>query len=277
MTVEKGEGVERFYDGHPINEYEILTKLAAAGADLDCLEAEQLTEFDLDHYGGVKAVEVLAQLCGITATDRVLDVCSGMGGPARWLDYTHGCDVTGIDLTRSRVEGATSLTARVGLAERVRFVHGDATDMPFEADQFDACISQEGWLHIPDKAAVVANCARVTRRMVAVTDVALRGRLRSEDESRLANGMSTFHLQSPEAYVEQFESHGLQVTTCDDLSESWTELLVERLAMYRSLRDTTVQKFGEEHFGKWDAIYEHFVGLFEVGVLGGLRIAARKA
>ncbi len=276
MTGEQCRRVEHFYDRHPINEYEILTKLTAAGANLSRLEPEQLTEFDLDHYGGEGAVAALANLCGIRESDHVLDVCAGMGGPARWLAYSRGCRVTGIDLTRSRVEGAISLTARVRMEGQVRFVHGDATDMPFEANQFDACISQEGWLHIPDKAAVVANCARVTSRVIAISDITLRGRLRIEDEARLANDLSTFNLQAREAYVSQFEANGLAVTDCQDLSDNWTELLVERLAMYRSLRDTTVEKFGEDHFDKWDSIYEHYVGLFEAGVLGGIRIAARK-
>ncbi|MFN8547634.1 MAG: hypothetical protein U0527_06585 [Candidatus Eisenbacteria bacterium] len=49
-----------------------------------------------------------------------------MGGPARWLAHRIGCRVTGLDFTLSRAEAARRLTARVGLADRVDFVHGDA-------------------------------------------------------------------------------------------------------------------------------------------------------
>ena len=66
------------------------------------------------------------------AADLVLDVCSGMGGPARYLAWKTGCDVTGLDITASRVEGATELTRLAGLAGSVRFVHGNALAMPFQ-------------------------------------------------------------------------------------------------------------------------------------------------
>jgi hypothetical protein len=45
--------------------------------------------------------------------------------------------------------------------------------------------------------------------------------------------------------------------------------------MYRSLRETTVGRFGAEHFGKWDDTYAFFVGLFSEGQLAGGRLVAR--
>ena len=35
--------------------------------------------------GGVEAVDLLAAKAGISSQHHVLDVCSGMGGPARWI------------------------------------------------------------------------------------------------------------------------------------------------------------------------------------------------
>jgi sarcosine/dimethylglycine N-methyltransferase len=144
-------GVVKHYDTHPINEDEILTKLAARGANLGALTEDDLKDLDQDHYGGVRAVDILCARAGISREHRVLDVCSGMGGPARWIAHRVGCRVTGLDFTLSRVESARRLTARVGLARLVDFVHGDATSMPFSDAVFDVAISQEAWLHIPDK------------------------------------------------------------------------------------------------------------------------------
>jgi hypothetical protein len=47
--------------------------------------------------------------------------------------------------------------------------------------------------------------------------------------------------------------------------------------MYRSLRDTTVARFGQARFDEYDRAYAHFVGLFTAGVLGGARVVARRA
>ncbi len=58
MSAAHKAGVIRFYDTHPINEDEILAKLAARGTNLDTLTEEELKDFDQDHYGGVR-VEIL--------------------------------------------------------------------------------------------------------------------------------------------------------------------------------------------------------------------------
>ncbi|MFN0162965.1 MAG: class I SAM-dependent methyltransferase [Burkholderiales bacterium] len=272
------DNVVAFYDTHPINEDEILAKLAARGDDLDRLTQDRLKDFDQDHYGGTEVVDILAERAGISAGHHVLDVCSGMGGPARWLAHTRGCRVTGLDFTQSRVEAARRLTSRVGMEQRVDFVHGDATAMPLPDAAFDIVVSQEAWLHIPDKAAVVGQCARVLKPggTLAFTDVILRAPLTAQEESRLAAEMHAPGVASAARYLEILAAARLAVKSSEDLSVFWTETLVKRLAMYRSLRDTTVAKFGAAHFDAWDGTYAFFVGLFSAGRLGGMRVVAQK-
>jgi ubiquinone/menaquinone biosynthesis C-methylase UbiE len=200
-----------------------------------------------------------------------------MGGPARWIAHRVGCHVTGLDFTLSRVESARRLTLRVGLDRLVDFVHGDATSMPFPNAVFDVAISQEAWLHIPDKSAVIGQCVRVLKAdgVLAFTDVMRRGSLTMAEESRLTTEMQAPQVASTERYLELLRSRGCTVSGFDDLSAEWTRILADRLEMYRALRDTTVAKFGEAHFAAWDRAYSFFVGLFAEGKLGGTRIVAR--
>jgi ubiquinone/menaquinone biosynthesis C-methylase UbiE len=269
--------VVRHYDTHPINEDEILAKLAARTSNLGALTEEELKDFDQDHYGGVQAVDILCDRAGISREHHVLDVCSGMGGPARWIAHRVGCRVTGLDFTLSRVESARRLSSRVGLDHLVDFVHGDATSMPFPDAAFDMAISQEAWLHIPDKPAVIGQCVRVlkTGGLLAFTDVIRRGGLTTAEESRLAAEMQAPQVASSERYLELLRASGCTIIGSDDLSSEWTGVLADRLEMYRALRDTTVAKFGEAHFEAWDRTYSFFVGLFAAAKLGGVRIVAR--
>ncbi len=278
MSGERSAGVIRFYDTHPINEDEILAKLAARGTDLAALTQDELKDFDQDHYGGVQVVDTLADKAGIRREHRVLDVCSGMGGPARWLAHRRGCRVTGLDFTASRVEAARRLTQRVGLDRRVDFVLGDAAAMPLPDAGYDVVMSQEAWLHVPDKPAVIRECARVVQPggTVAFTDVVVRGRLARADEERLAAGMHAHRIGTADSYAALLAAHGCDVLARDDLGDEWTQILVGRMEMYRSLRDTTVAKFGEARFLEYDRVYGHFVGLFIAGTLGGVRFVARR-
>jgi sarcosine/dimethylglycine N-methyltransferase len=271
-------GVISFYDTHPINEDEILAKLASRGTSLDTLTEDELKDFDQDHYGGIDAVNILAMHAGVRKDQQVLDVCSGLGGPARWLAHRIGCRVTGIDFTQSRVESARRLTHRVKLDHLVDFIHGDATAMPLPDAHFDVVINQEAWVHIPDKPTVVAQCARVVKpgSVIAFTDIVALVPLAPEEESRLAAEMHEAGIVPVGRYIELLESSGCPVDRCEDLSEEWKGILAERLEMYRSLRDTTIAKFGAAHFAAWDRAYSFFVGLFLAGRLGGTRIVARR-
>ena len=277
MSAVQKAGVIQFYDTHPINEDEILGKLAARGTNLDTLTEDELKDFDQDHYGGVHVVDVLADRAGIRREHHVLDVCSGMGGPARWISHRYGCRVTGLDFTESRVEAAKRLTRRVRLDHLVDFVHGDATAMPLSDSRYDVLIGQESWLHIPDKAALIQQCARVVKPSgtIAFTDVVLRAELTRGEQERLAAEMHAPTIASADRYTELLENNGCQVELREDLSDEWKRILVDRLAMYRSLRDTTIAKFGEARFLEYDRAYSHFVGLFVAGKLGGARIVAR--
>jgi ubiquinone/menaquinone biosynthesis C-methylase UbiE len=271
-------GVVHFYDTHPINEEEILAKLRARGVDPDSMNQEALKDLDQDHYGGTGAVEALAALAGIGPGHRVLDVCSGMGGPARWLAHRIGCRVTGLDLTASRVESARRLTRRVGLDHLVDFVQGDATAMPLPDASFDAVIGQEAWVHVPDKGALFAQCARVLRTgaTVAFTDIVSRVPLSAREQEELGRGMLYAEVGPIARHVELLEANGFRVESVEDLSEQWAAILRDRLEMYRSLRDTTVAKFGQAHYEAWDSAYGFFVGLYQTGRMGGARVLARR-
>jgi len=61
----------------------ILTALREAGKDLETLTRDDLASFDEQHGGGREATRELARLTGLRAGMHVLDVGSGLGGPAR--------------------------------------------------------------------------------------------------------------------------------------------------------------------------------------------------
>src|ERR1700709_893345 len=93
--------------------------------------------------------------------DRVLDVGSGLGGPARYLASNLGCEVTGIDITQELCDVAVELNRRGRLADMVTIVHGDALAMPFEDDEFDVAWTQHVSMNIEDKVALFAEMRRV--------------------------------------------------------------------------------------------------------------------
>src|SRR6266478_3646352 len=194
--------VVEFYNRHPISEGQVVDALRRLGKDLERLEPEDLYELDQDHYGGLEAVAALAKRARIDAASRVLDVCAGLAGPASFIARRWGARVTGIDLDADRAAGARRLTARVGLARLVTMVRGDAQSLPFGPAAFTAVVSQEGFLHVPDKARALDECGRVlvAGGRIAFSDWIATRRLGDDERRRLQEWMAAVTLQSIEGY-----------------------------------------------------------------------------
>ena len=273
---EPAPDVVNFYDRHPINEAQVLESARAGGAGGRALAPEDLWRWDQDHYGGLAAVEALAHRAALVPGMAVLDVCAGLGGPARVLAHRFGVRVTGVDLTHSRCAAGARLTALVRLHPLVRHVRGDAQRLPFRSAAFDAAVSQEGLLHVPDKAAVLTECSRVLRpgRRLAFSDWVARPRLGGNERRRLFEWMAAVSLQSIDGYRAILARAGFDGVAAEDLSGEWIGILRERLRMYRGLRAQTVARFGQARYDEYNQLYEFFVGLVEAGKLGGARFSA---
>ena len=270
--------VNVFYNTHPISESQVLDKLAQTGADTSILTVELLEHHDQDHFGGLAATDALARHAKINQSTHVLDLCCGLGGPARYLAYHHGCRVTGVDMNTDRLAGAVRLTERTKLQDRVLFHHANALQTGLADETFDVIVSQEAFCHIPDKKTLIAECVRLLKPggRIVYTDILARNSMTNEIRSRLENEMVFSELSTLEQYCHLLEEKSCQVVEVEDLSDDWAQILIDRLAMYRSLKEQTVSSFGLEHFQKWDRTYSFFGDLYRSGELGGGRFVAHK-
>ena len=272
------ELVTEFYNTHPISERQVLDKLAQDGFDLSSLDQGILQDYDQDHFGGLTATDTLAHLANIGESSHVIDICSGLGGPARYFAHHYGSRVTGIDLNQSRVDGAIRLTKMVGLEGKVSFHLANALSTALPSAEFDSLISQEAFCHIPNKPELLTECVRILKPggLIAFTDVLEGTSMTTPVRERLRQEMTFTELNTLDGYRVLLETSGCEMKMAEDLSEEWARILVNRLAMYRGLKDQTIARFGSSHFEKWDRTYSFFVGLYASGELGGGRFLAQK-
>jgi SAM-dependent methyltransferase len=152
------------------------TALAALGPEDQRLTPQQLGALDQFHTRGLTATAELAKLAGITAATAVLDVGSGIGGPARFLAAAYGCRVTGVDLSEPFVDAARYLTERTGQSGQVSFQVASALELPFDDGHFDVVVSQHVAMNISDRARLYREMRRVLKSggRFATFDVVLR-------------------------------------------------------------------------------------------------------
>lgn len=102
-----------------------------------------------------KATTALFRLVGATAElspadGHVLDVGCGFGtGAAFCLRHFAPAQITGLNISAEQLKVCRQHVVAQGLAERIRFVHGSATAMPFADASFDKLISIEAAFHFP--------------------------------------------------------------------------------------------------------------------------------
>src|SRR6266852_4033283 len=153
------------------------TALMALGPEDQRLTPQQLGGLDQFHTRGLAASAELGKLAGITADMSVLDVGSGVGGPARFLAGTCGCRVTGVDLSEPFVEAARYLTGRTGQDGQVSFETASALALPFHDGVFDAVLLQHVAMNIADRARLYREIRRVLKAggRFAIFDVVSNG------------------------------------------------------------------------------------------------------
>ncbi len=139
----------------------ILAGLRSAGKDPEALTPDDLAPVDQFHIRGKEATLDLARLAGLKGGVRVLDVGGGLGGPARTLARELGCHVTVLDITEEYCRVGEDLTRRMRMGHQVRFQHGNALDMPFSNESFDAAWMQHSAMNIEDKERLYREIHRV--------------------------------------------------------------------------------------------------------------------
>jgi len=148
--------------------------LLDAGKDMAHLTPADLGMLEDFHTLGRIATAQLAELAKITGQDRVLDAGAGIGGTARFLAATYGCQVAAIDLTPEYCQTASWLNELTGLDGKITVQPGDVTSLPFSDASFDVVTSQHVQMNVADKARLYAEARRVlvTGGRLAIWDIA---------------------------------------------------------------------------------------------------------
>src|SRR6202022_3637792 len=168
------DGVRDHYRASGLTE-RLKTALTAFGPDEQRLTPPQLATLDQFHPRGLAATTELAKLAGITADMSVLDVGSGVGGPARFLAATYGCRGTGGDLSGPFAGAARYLTERTGLSGDVSFQTASALELPFGDGRFDVVLLQHVAMNISNRTRLYREIRRVLKSggRFAIFDVVL--------------------------------------------------------------------------------------------------------
>ena len=196
---------------------DLLSRLNAAlredGVDPDHPDMETLAPYDHFHGRGLEATQEMADRMPASASNHILDIGSGIGGPARYVATRFGCRVTGIDLTPEFCGVARHLTRLLDLEDRVDFRVGDAVAMPFADASFDGAYSMNVSMNIADKSAFYREVHRVLEpgAWLVLSEVAKGAGGDVDYPTPWASSAGTSFLSTPEATRQGLLDAGFDV------------------------------------------------------------------
>ncbi len=241
------------------------------------LSAGEISAFDQLHYHGTRAVDGAIRRMGLDDGTRVLEIGSGLGGPARHIASCAGARVLALELQPDQDELAAELTARCGLSALVEHACGDFLTFDWHRRRFDAIVSWLALFHIPDRGELL----RISRDILAegglfyAEDMYCRSPLDPEAHAELESGMYAAYLPDYDTYQRDFIAAGFEILACDDMSGDWTGFTTGRLDDHRNSRARHVRVHGEPTYRALEEFYDLVNRHFRSGKLGGIRILAR--
>lgn len=253
--------------------------LAERGLSEGPLTVQQLTalgHLDQYHYFGTDACDEAIATLELDERCRVLDVGSGVGGPARYLAAETGCRVHGVEIRAELVETARSLTERVGLDDRVAFTADSIGTVELPEGGFDSLVAWLVLLHLSNRESVLSRCHTALRP----GGTAFVEALVTDDPSATQRRQLREEIEVPEPVSErelvgEFRAAGFEdVVTCD-LTDAWRRWTTVRYDRFRSRREQFVALHDRPTYERRAAFYRTVRDLFADGAVRGVRLTAR--
>ena len=257
----------------------VMNELRELGKDdTGRLQVRELTSFDQLHYHGTGAVDYAIRATGIDEGTPVLEIGSGLGGPARYLASSVRADVTALELQEDHHLMASSLTERCGLDDRVEHLCGDFLTHPWHGARFQVIVSWLALYHIPQRNILLQRCRSLLEDdgFIHAEDLYERGPFDDLERAELASELFANYLPNRNQYRMDLVDAGFELVVFEDMSEDWAAFTHDRLNSYLDQRERHLRVHGEEVFDTMCAFYDTMVRLFSSGKLGGIRVVARK-
>lgn len=192
---------------------------------------------DTFHPGGEELTRILGDRLELSPDSNVLDVACGPGSSAAVFANHFGCTVTGVDLSEKNLKKAEKRAELIGVADKLKFVVGDAEKLNFGDGTFDTVICECALCTFPDKKTAAYEMHRVLKKggRLGITDVVIEGELPKELNTVLAHILCLAGALSADGYMALFADQGFGNIRHEDQSHTLNKLIKKGERMLGSI------------------------------------------
>ena len=224
--------------------------------------------------GGQETSTSLSELGQIRRASKVLDLGSGLGGAAFFLNQSFACSVDGFDLMAANVAEANRRAEVYQISKLVAFSVGDATQLPIDDCQYQVIWGQDAWCHIDSKESLISEAHRMLKP--GGTIVFSDWLLLDSDAKHVKDVTASPNMCDASHYQVLLSSNGFDAIRYIDTSATYTTRYQDVLSRLHNLQEEITKRFGNHVFDIVLSKQECVRDAFESGALGAGYFAAQK-
>jgi len=193
----------------------------------------------------------IPQLLRFTPASSVLEIGSGSGGYALHLAERFGCSITALDVNPEGIRNANALAEQRKLRELCRFQQSDASKpLPFGEAEFDAVFSNDVLCHIPGRAGLLREIARVLKPGggLLFSDALVIGGMVSHEEIAIRSSIGYYFFSPPGENEKLIRDAGLRLIFARDTTEAAALISQRRHDAREKRKSALVGIEGEANF-----------------------------
>ena len=236
---------------------------------------------DIGQHSWTSAEELRADLVRLhlSSSSRVIDLGCGPCGPLTFVVAAAGCRGTGVDASLSALRAGRARASALHVEHLLSVAQADLNgSLPFNAGCFDAAMSFDVVLHLPDRLRLFHEVARLLRpggRFVFTDAAVLTGAVSSEDiRRRSVHGESFF--VAPGWNDRLLAAAGLRVIETEDRTGRVLTNAGGRLAAMLAHRGELEQQSSPAEFDRYKSYLDTVIAMSRTGGLSRVMYLAEK-
>jgi ubiquinone/menaquinone biosynthesis C-methylase UbiE len=223
-------------------------------------------------------LDELIQKISIGADTYILDIGSGVGGPAIYIAQKTGCRIMGIDISHVGVEWARKFASDSGLSNRATFHLGDAMEIPFPDGTFNMAISINVMNVFKDKEGLFRQVIRVLKPdgIFAFLSGAIDMPDNPEVVEYISRGCLPQYYDTVGGYKTKLKRAGFRIREIIEYVEDFRIQIKLWGDAYKKHYDALVKEQGKENADHRVRYYDTYLRLIDEGRAGNYLFISRK-
>jgi len=238
-------------------------------------------EEDIGQHSWIVAKDLREYLdwLALSTTDQILDFGCGPAGPLTYVVSQTGVKATGVDINATALASASNRVSMMELSERIALqdVSKEAT-LPFEDNCFNAVISIDVVMHLPDRAQTFSELWRVLAPggRFLFTDACIVNGPLSDEDIRIRSHYGISHFVPDNFNESALTSAGFALEKQEQHSDGLIAICGGRWKAREKYKEELVTEFGETAFEHEQTYLKKLVELYSERKLLRYAYLARK-